>query len=73
MRSNNKALGIFDTRYLGAVEVDIALYELRDYRVTADVDRYRGHMLEYEGLLEEKRLLDKRLATWRSKSLGPRL
>jgi hypothetical protein len=32
------------------------------YGVTADVDRYRGHMLEYEALLEEKRLLDKKLA-----------
>jgi hypothetical protein len=54
-------------------EVDIALYELRDYGVTADVDRYRGHMLEYEALLEEKRLLDKKLTSWRTRSLGPRV
>jgi hypothetical protein len=60
-RSDNEALGIFDAGYPGAVEVDIALYELRDYRVTADVDRYRGHMLEYEALLEERRLLEKSL------------
>jgi hypothetical protein len=71
--SDNEALGIFDAGYPGAVEVDIALYELRDYGVTADVDRYRGHMLEYEVLLEEKRLLDKKLRDWRSKSLGPRV
>jgi hypothetical protein len=69
--SDNKALGIFDSGYPGAVEVDIALYKLRDHGVTADVDRYRGHMLEYKALLEEKRLLDKKLSSWRSKSLGP--
>jgi hypothetical protein len=69
--SDNEALGIFDAGYPGAVEVDIALYKLRDYGVTADIDRYRGHMLEYKALLEEKRLLDKKLASWRSKSLGP--
>jgi hypothetical protein len=28
-------------------------------------------MLEYEALLEEKRLLDKKLANWRSKELSP--
>jgi hypothetical protein len=53
------------------VEVDIALFKLRDYGVTADIDRYRGHMLEYKALLEEKRLLEKRLTAWRSKALGP--
>jgi hypothetical protein len=71
-RSDNEALGIFDAGYPGAVEVDIALYELKDYGVTADVDRYRGHMLEYEALLEEKKALDKKLSSWRSKALGPR-
>jgi hypothetical protein len=30
-------------------------------------------MLEYEALLEEKRLLDKKLTSWRTKSLGPRV
>jgi hypothetical protein len=30
-------------------------------------------MLEYEALLEEKRLLDKKLASWRTRSLGPRV
>jgi hypothetical protein len=69
--SDNKALGIFDAGYPGAVEVDIVLFELRDYRVTADIDRYRGHMLEYEAVLEEKRLLEKRLSAWRLKALGP--
>jgi hypothetical protein len=59
--SDNKALGIFNAAYLGAVEVDVALFELRDYGVNADVDRYRSHMKEYKALLEEKRLLDKRL------------
>jgi hypothetical protein len=52
-RSDNSALGIFDTGYPGAIEVDIALYELRDYGVLADVDRYRAHMLEYEDLLSQ--------------------
>jgi hypothetical protein len=37
-RSDNEALGIFDAGYPGVVEVDIALYKLRDYGVTADVD-----------------------------------
>jgi hypothetical protein len=43
-RSDNSALGIFDAGYPGAIEVDIALYELRDYGVLADVDRYRPHV-----------------------------
>jgi hypothetical protein len=55
----------------GAVEVDIVLFELRDYGVTADIDRYRGHMKEYEALLEEKRLLEKRLSAWRSRAHSP--
>jgi hypothetical protein len=69
--SDNKALGIFNTAYPGAVEVDIALFELRDYGVTADVDRYRSHMKEYKAILEEKRLLDKRLQMWRTKAQAP--
>jgi hypothetical protein len=33
-RSDNTVLGIFDTGYPGSVEVDIALYKLRDYGVS---------------------------------------
>jgi hypothetical protein len=64
--SDNKALGIFDAGYPGAVEVDVALFELRDYGIMAHIDRYRSHMMEYKTLLEEKRL-----SAWRTKAQGP--
>jgi hypothetical protein len=67
-RSDNSALGIFDAGYPGAIEVDIALYELRDYGVLADVDRYRAHMLEYENLLSQCKILEDKFFKWRSKS-----
>jgi hypothetical protein len=67
-RSDNSALGIFDTGYPGAIEVDIALYELRDYGVLADVDRYRAHMLEYKNLLVQRKILEDKFFKWRSKS-----
>jgi hypothetical protein len=67
-RSDNSALGIFDAGYPGAIEVDIALYKLRDYGVLADVDRYRAHMLEYENLLCQRKVLEDKFFKWHSKS-----
>jgi hypothetical protein len=37
---NNKALGIYDSHSLLAREVDVALYALNDYGVTADMNHY---------------------------------
>jgi hypothetical protein len=42
---NNDAMGIYNSQYLNACKVDIALYMLNDYGVTADIDHYRGVML----------------------------
>ena len=64
---DNEALGVFDASYDDSIKVDIAVYALKDYGVTADVDRYRGHMLDYDDLLARKRQLDKELIGWRSK------
>jgi hypothetical protein len=62
-------LGIFDAGYPGAIEVDIVLYELRDYGVLADVDWYRAHMLEYENLLCRRKALEDKFFRWHSKSI----
>jgi hypothetical protein len=61
---DNKALGVLDLRSLLAREVDAALYALNDYGITADIDRYRGLMLDYETLLARQCTLDQELRGW---------
>jgi hypothetical protein len=63
--TDNEALGVFDARSFLAREVDTALYTLHDYGVTADVDRYRGYMLDYEVLQARQLQLDRDLSRWR--------
>jgi hypothetical protein len=50
--------------------VDAALYTLHDYGVTADIDRYRGYMLDYEVLQARQLQLDRDLSQWRDR-VGP--
>jgi hypothetical protein len=66
--ANNEVLNLLDTRNLDARSVDAALYALDDYGLTADVDRYRHSMTEYEALLARQSILDRDFYVWRSKS-----
>jgi hypothetical protein len=65
--ADNMAFGVYDSHSQLAREVDAALYALNDYGVTADVDRYRGLMLDYKTLLARQRALDQELRGWRNK------
>jgi hypothetical protein len=67
---NNDAMGIYKSQYLNAHKVDIALYMLDDYGVTADVDHYRGLMLDYEVLQARQKQLELDLCQWHKK-VGP--
>ena len=63
---DNTALGIFDTCYAKSLEVDASLYAIRDFRVLADVDKYRVKMLDYEDLLTCQAQVEKDLRNWRN-------
>jgi hypothetical protein len=64
---NNDAMAIFDHRYFEYEEVDAALYALREYGVTADVDHYQGLRADHKSLLARQRQLDRDLSSWRNK------
>jgi hypothetical protein len=51
---DNEALGVFDARHMSSREVDAAIHAINDRGVVADVDQYRGHMLDYEDLLQAR-------------------
>jgi hypothetical protein len=63
-------MGIYDAWYLDACEVDIALYALHNYRITADMDRYQGLMLDYKVLQARQQALELDLHKWCNK-VGP--
>jgi hypothetical protein len=63
-------MGIYNSQYLNAHKMDIALYMLNDYGVTADVDCYRGLMLDYEVLQARQKQLELDLCRW-LKKVGP--
>ena len=63
-------LGVFDAQFMGSREVDIAIYMLKDSGMLADVDHYRGVMLDYEDLLQERQRLEYKLSEWHSHSFN---
>jgi hypothetical protein len=60
-------MGIFNHHYFEYEEVDAALYALRDYGVTADIDCYRGLRADYKGLLGRQHKLERDLSNWHNK------
>ena len=69
---DNEVLGFFDAQFMGSREVDIAIYVLKDSGMLADVDHYRGVMLDYKDLLQECQHLEYKLSEWHSHSFNIR-